>query len=88
MKWGHSHDYVDFILQFQLEAAKQDKGSISLICICQENTEEVIGIKASIIISSEWSFLWSLCYLLGSLYHSWDELLLCAQGFHGALHPT
>lgn len=53
MKWGHSRDCMDFILQFKLEAAKQDKGSTSLICICQENTAEKISIKASFIISSE-----------------------------------
>lgn len=53
MKWGHSHDYMDFILQFQLEAAKQEKGSTSLIGICQENAAQMISIKASFIINSE-----------------------------------
>lgn len=53
MRWGHSHGGMDFILQFQLEAAKEDKVSTSLICICQENAAEMISIKASFIISSE-----------------------------------
>lgn len=49
MKWGHSHNYMDFILPFQLEAEKQDKGCTSLTRTCQE----MITIKASFIVSSE-----------------------------------
>lgn len=64
MKWGHSHIYMDFILQFQLGAAKQDKGSAFLACICQKNVAEMVSIKASFIISSEQSFIWSLYYSL------------------------
>lgn len=62
---------MDFILPVQLDATRQVKGS--LIYTCQENATEMVGIKASFILSLEQSFICSHSFILSIL--AWNASL-------------
>lgn len=62
---------MDFISPVQLDATQQVKGS--LIYMCQENVTEIVGIKASFILSLEQPFIWSHSFILSFL--AWNASL-------------